>query len=289
MTVPSLGFGTAPMLGRIDRRRSLRALSTAYASGIRHFDTARSYGWGECEALLGGFLGDRPRESYTLVSKCGLVPARRSNVLSGAKQAARQIIKWMPAARGLVQRVVSTRHFQPIATYEVEALRNSVETSLRELRTGYLDVLILHNFEPGTEGLHDVLEFFRELREQGRIKRFGFSLSSDLHAGLEYLAKQNALSDAVVQVPVTEQLVQLSGWHDVRFIAHSPFQYLKGAHAAADATALRGVLNKLSSLARCEALVTSMFSEEHIRQNLSAHSATLDDLATASGGVASRA
>ncbi|MFX6040902.1 aldo/keto reductase, partial [Acinetobacter baumannii] len=54
-----LGFGCAPMLGRVGRKDSLRALAIAYDNGIRHFDVARSYGFGEAEALLGEFLAGK--------------------------------------------------------------------------------------------------------------------------------------------------------------------------------------------------------------------------------------
>ena len=278
MTVPPFGFGTAPILGRLNRHQGLHALETAYSVGIRHFDTARSYGWGECEAVLGEFLAGHPRASYTLVSKCGLVPARRTNALSVAKKLARQVVTWLPAARGIVRRFASASQFSPVATYEVDALRSSVETSLRELRTSYLDILILHNFEPGRPGLDEVIALFRELREQGCIKRFGFSLYGDLNVGLEYLASHDVLTEGVVQVPVTDQLLELQPrWRAVNFIAHSPFKYLETRGVAGDTAALRGILTSLAGAARCEALVTSMFSEQHITQNVAVQRATRDE------------
>jgi aryl-alcohol dehydrogenase-like predicted oxidoreductase len=45
--VSLLGFGCAPLMGRVGHRDSLRAPAAAMHAGITFFDTARSYGYGE--------------------------------------------------------------------------------------------------------------------------------------------------------------------------------------------------------------------------------------------------
>jgi aryl-alcohol dehydrogenase-like predicted oxidoreductase len=261
-----LGFGTAPILGRIDKNRSLHALQLAHAAGIRHFDTARSYGWGECEGLLGRFLAQHRREELTLVSKCGLVPVPRSTFLSTAKKVGRQIVRTVPGSHRLVRRLASS--VAPRDTYDVPTLRGSVEASLRELCTPYLDVLLLHNFEAGKEGFADVLAFFRELRERGTVRRFGVSLHGSLMPGLEFLRAQAALPEMVVQVPVSDALLELpDAWADVTFFVHSPFQYLQSSTSPKVAN-FESLVARLSTAVRCEALITSMFSTQHLRQNV---------------------
>jgi aryl-alcohol dehydrogenase-like predicted oxidoreductase len=59
MNASVLGFGCSAVLGRAGRRASLAALGAAYEAGITFYDTARSYGYGESEALLGEFLRGR--------------------------------------------------------------------------------------------------------------------------------------------------------------------------------------------------------------------------------------
>ena len=44
------------MMGRVGRKASLAALTAAYDNGVIFYDTARSYGYGESEALLGDFF-----------------------------------------------------------------------------------------------------------------------------------------------------------------------------------------------------------------------------------------
>ena len=271
MTFPQLGFGSAPVLGRVGKRESLDAIAHAYRHGVRHFDCARSYGWGEAEGLLGRALAAYPRDSFRLVSKCGIVPPRRSTLLSLAKSSARRILQVLPGAHAFV-RGVATKHFQPTGTYDVAALSGSLETSLRELGTSYLDVLLLHNFEVGKPGLPEVIAFLREQQKTGRIRRYGFSLESELTPGLDYLAQLDALEGALVQVPVSDALFRLpEEYRRVPLIAHSPFRYLsQPAERAARARNLSELFTALAQACNCEALVCSMFNVEHIDRNVAA-------------------
>jgi aryl-alcohol dehydrogenase-like predicted oxidoreductase len=261
-----LGLGTAPMLGRVGRRESLAALESAYDVGIRYFDTARSYGWGDAEALVGGVLRRYPRDRYTLVSKCGLVPAKPSRMLSLSKQLARATIHRVPAAGPLVRRAASAPPFQPAATYDVSILRASLDGSLRALQTDYLDVLLLHHVVPG-QPLQDVVEWFRSEKCAGRIRRYGFSAEGDLSESLQYLESQGALDDALVQAPVTDQLLTLPAkWRRVPLVAHSIFRYLAGRPRLT----VGELFDALSSFETCEAVVASMFSRVHQVENLRA-------------------
>src|ERR1700722_2718455 len=70
-----LGFGCAPLMGRVGRRDSLKALAAAENGGINFFYTARWYGYGEIEGLLGAFLKGR-RQSAVICTKFGILPAK---------------------------------------------------------------------------------------------------------------------------------------------------------------------------------------------------------------------
>jgi len=264
MSAPALGLGTAPMLGRVGRRASVAALESAYDLGIRHVDTARSYGWGEAEALVGSVLGRHPRDSYTLVTKCGLLPARRSPLLSAAKRVGRVVYARVRVGRSLVRRVASAPAFQPRSTYDVAALRASLDTSLRALRTDYVDTLLLHNSVPGAP-LQDVVTWFAQERQAGRTRRYGFSIEGDLLESLAFLRSEyGALDDAVVQAPVSEALLALPAeWRCVPIVAHSLFAFIR---SRPDAT-FGSVVNRLAAI-RCEAVVASMFSRAHQVDNL---------------------
>lgn len=266
MTALALGFGTASVLGRVGERESAAALLSAYDLGIRHIDTARSYGWGEAEELVGRVLSPFPRDSYTLVTKCGLVPVRPSKLLSLTKQVARPIYRRLGRGRSAMKRAASTASLQPRRADNVATLRASLDVSLRALRTEYVDALLLHNYVPG-QPLHDVLEWFAKERQAGRIRRFGFSVEGNLRESLEHIESEGALDGAVVQTPMSDQLFALPDrWRQGSLIVHSLFRYL--AVPAEDK--LRDLLEKLSSLRACEAAVISMFSPAHQMENLRA-------------------
>jgi aryl-alcohol dehydrogenase-like predicted oxidoreductase len=264
MRVPQLGFGTAPILGRVSRRASLTALQAAYDAGVRHFDTARSYGWGEAEGLLGEFLKNKPREDIRIVTKCGIVPAKRSPVLQMAKTIARGVLKLAPGLRKAANRAASSSSFAPSYSADVAVLKESFATSLAELKTPYVDVLLLHNYQPGMTGLDEVGAWFKQLKAEGKIRRYGFSVEGDFGESLKDLQARGLLADAIVQTPMTDTLLALPpDWRDVTFIAHSAIKYLKGGD-------LGGLLKRLGDSCKCEAVVCSMFTPSHLATNVAA-------------------
>ncbi len=272
MVIPALGFGTAAIMGRISRRRGAEALERAHAAGIRHFDTARSYGWGEAESVVGDFLRRHVREEIRIVSKCGIVPVRPSPLLSMAKSAARWALSLAPGLKAQVARAAGAGNFQPTRTYDLDVLAGSLQTSLAELGVAYLDDLLLHNFVPDAPGVEEVGEWFRSMKRAGTIRRFGFSVEGDLHQGLEFLSARDLLADSIVQVPVSDLLLNLPGeWRGVRLIAHSPFSFLRRqAEANGNVTTLSDLLQALGEACTCEALVCSMFAADHLAANVAA-------------------
>ncbi len=74
---PILGFGCSAVMGRVSRKASLAALTAAYDCGIIFYDTARSYGYGESEALLGEFFRGR-RDQVLLSTKFGILQPPRA-------------------------------------------------------------------------------------------------------------------------------------------------------------------------------------------------------------------
>lgn len=272
MTIPALGFGTAAIMGRVSRRAGTAALERALAAGVRHFDTARSYGWGEAERVVGNALRKHRREDLRIVTKCGILPVRNTPLLGLAKSVARSLLAFAPGLKAQVRRVASSESFQPVRTYEIESLAGSLKTSLDELGVSYIDDLLLHNFSPERPGLEEVGAWFRDLQRSETIRRFGFSVEGDLLQGLEHLARKDLLADAVVQVPVSDALLALPReWRGVRFIAHSPFGFMRRQNdLGGQLTSLKALLPALGEACRCEALVCSMFGADHLTDNVTA-------------------
>lgn len=272
MNVPTLGMGTAAIMGRVSRRAGTAALERAHAAGIRHFDTARSYGWGEAEGVVGAALAKHRREDIRIVTKCGILPVRSSPLLSAAKSAARWALTLAPGLKSQVRRVASAQSFQPVHTYEIDVLAGSLRTSLTELGVAYVDDLLLHNYTPERPGIEEVGGWFRDQQRAGTIRRFGFSVEGNLLEGLEHLARKDLLAEAVVQVPVSDTLLTLPReWRGVRFIAHSPFGFMRRqSETGRPLTSITTLLMALGETCHCEALVCSMFGVDHLADNVTA-------------------
>lgn len=188
MRTPVLGFGCGSVLGRVGRGASLRAMGTAWEAGIRLFDTARSYGFGEAEAVLGEFLTGK-REQAVIATKYGIAVQRQSAVKRMAVPVARAAMR-VPGVRGILRggggrEVV---HGQ----FSVEGVRESVETSLRALRTDRLDVLFLH------EATTAVLEQQELMRELDALVQAGKVLRVGLYASAAVVAEGMARGPAVL-------------------------------------------------------------------------------------------
>lgn len=178
LPVSVLGLGCAAMLGRAGRRESLAALAAAYDAGINFFDTARSYGYGACERLLGEFFAGGRRDSVMLCTKFGIVPGNPKGWKQRVKPLARATLRLFPGLRGIARRQAADQFSAP--QFSVALLKSSFETSLRELRTDYVDILLMH--APPVSVLHqdDLLEQMGRLVEEGKVRLAGISGDQDV-------------------------------------------------------------------------------------------------------------
>ena len=177
MRSSALGFGCSALLGRVGRKDSLAALSAAYDAGITFYDTARSYGYGESEALLGGFLRGR-RDSVVISTKFGILPAQTSFLKETIKPLARNVLKLMPSARKAVQKQIAAQF--SANQFTVPVLRESVETSLRKLGTDYIDLLFMHSAPVSVLQQEDLLGAMQQLVSEGKVRRAGISAEADV-------------------------------------------------------------------------------------------------------------
>lgn len=119
----------------------------ALALGITTFDHADLYGGFTCEALFGRWLkaNRSRRDELQLVSKCGIKPP-------------------------MAERGWQVKHYDTSAVH----ITTSVEASLRQLGTDYLDLLLIHRPDPLLDA-DEVADTFRRLFEAGKVRYFGVS------------------------------------------------------------------------------------------------------------------
>ena len=165
----ALGFGCGSVMGRVGRSASLRAMNAAWDSGITLFDTARSYGFGEAEAVLGEFLQGK-RDQAVVATKYG-IPVQRQ---SGAKRLAVGVVRSafkVPGVRGLVR--AKGERAAVFGEFSVAGARASVETSLRALGTDYVDILYLHEATEAVLQDDEMMEALDALVKAGKVLRVG--------------------------------------------------------------------------------------------------------------------
>ena len=174
--IPVLGFGCSSLTS-VGRKQALRLLESAFDAGIRHFDTARYYGYGEAEGILGSFLKSC-REQLTVTTKFGIDPPRRTSSLRIALGVGRQILRLVPSARKAVQQRASSVLVKGNVFSVADAQRN-LETSLRELGTECIDFYLLHDYVPGNGSSDELVAFLQEAVSAGKIRNFGLGTSID--------------------------------------------------------------------------------------------------------------
>jgi aryl-alcohol dehydrogenase-like predicted oxidoreductase len=172
-----LGFGCGAVLGRVGRGDSLRAMGAAWDAGINVFDTARSYGYGEAEGLLGEFLAGR-RDEAVIFTKFGIWPERQQGWKQMAKPIVRGLLKLAPGARSLVRRGAAGQ--MTANQFTVPVLRSSLEESLRRLRTEYVDVLFMHSAPASVLEQDDLMAELAKVVAEGKVRFAGISAEPEV-------------------------------------------------------------------------------------------------------------
>ena len=141
------------------------ALTAAWDEGIRFFDTAPFYGYGQSERRFGDFLRDKPRSEFVLSTKVGrmLRPGPRS---------------------GDNEIFPSPLPFYVEFDYSYDATLRSFEDSLQRLGLDRIDIVLIHDIGVDTHGPEVQPRMFREamegavpalerLRDEGVIGAYG--------------------------------------------------------------------------------------------------------------------
>jgi aryl-alcohol dehydrogenase-like predicted oxidoreductase len=298
LTSSVLGFGCGAVMGRVGRRGSLRALGAAWDAGITLYDTARSYGYGESETLLGEFLATR-RDQAVISTKFGILAAPQRLWKRVAKPVARAVLTVAPGVRGVLRRRTAGE-FAP-NLFTVSVLEQSLDESLRKLRTDYVDLLFMHAAPASALEQEDLLAALEKLVEAGKVRVAGISAEPEV---VEAALQQQARGLGAVQFPcnVFDLRARTEGAAPVQSewaaIANHPFgganrvqesrAVLKRVAASPGTSAqVRGklgdvddavladvVLNVILQSGKAQAVIPAMMKPAHIEANVRAVSAS---------------
>lgn len=149
-------------------------INTAYEGGINFFDHADIYGRGMCEENFGRFLDNNPgfRDKIYIQTKCGIKPGVSYD-------------------------------------FSYDHIINSVDSSLKRLKTDHIDYLLLHRPDALMEP-EEVAKAFEKLKLEGKVIHFGVSNQHPMQ--IELLKKSlgdipliiNQLQLSVAQCPMID-------------------------------------------------------------------------------------
>jgi aryl-alcohol dehydrogenase-like predicted oxidoreductase len=149
LEITRVGIGTAPIgstpswrlyWGPQDESEAIRTIETALDLGINWIDTAPFYGWGHAERIVGKALEDKRDKAY-IFTKCGT----HQNEQGGERE------DLTPAS-----------------------IRREVETSLRNLKTDYIDLYQFHDPDPNTP-IEESWAAMQALIQEGKVRYGGLS------------------------------------------------------------------------------------------------------------------
>ena len=152
--------------------------------GINTFDHADIYGGYTTEKSFGNALSlsKIDRESIFLISKCGIQ---------------------YPSDK----RPLKVKYYD----YSKDHIRFSVENSLKNLKTDYLDVLLLHRPSP-LMNPKEISEEVDKLKEEGKIKSFG--VSNFTNSQIKFISKETKVLWNQIQFSLTNNHPMIDGTLD---------------------------------------------------------------------------
>lgn len=155
----------------------IQFIENALDQGITTFDHADIYGSYGNEEIFGQALKERPdlREKMELVTKCGIC-------LNTENRPNHQI-----------------QHYNTTADH----IRKSVERSLRNLNTEYIDLVLIHRPDPLMNG-SEMAEIFMKLIDEEKVRHVGVS---------NFSRSQAAMFQSKLDVPLATNQVECSLLH----------------------------------------------------------------------------
>ncbi len=149
LEITRIGIGTAPIgstsdwriyWGVQDENESIRAIDAALDFGVNWIDTAPFYGWGNAERIVGKALQGK-RDKVYIFNKCGTLQDGRGGEREDLSPA---------------------------------SIRREVETSLRDLKTDYIDLYQFHDPDPNTP-IEESWAAMQSLIEEGKVRYGGLT------------------------------------------------------------------------------------------------------------------
>ena len=175
---PWIGMGCHGFGGSVTPRSSVRALSEAWDQGVFYFDIARSYGYGHAEPILGQFLGKK-RDRAIIATKIGENPQTISPVNRWVRQrmtrTMRRVLQYRRSRMPVSTSQVSKNEPRG-RRYSIDEVERSLEQSLRNLSTDYVDILHLHSVAASSV-TDELVSKLQQYKDSGAVRFLGLATS----------------------------------------------------------------------------------------------------------------
>ena len=240
--------------GGVDRQAAIAAHRRALDLGITFFDTARAYGFGAAEELLGEALGPElraKREQLVIATKGGL---RRG-----------------PDGK-------------PVRDSSGGALRRDLEASLRSLGTDYVDLYQVHWPDPATP-LAETAEALADFLREGKIRHVGVSnFDARQMAALQQILPIDALQPPyhLFRREIEASILPYAAEHGIGVLVYGPMAHgLLGGRMTAATTFASNDWRAKSDLFRGEAFGRNLAIVEDLKGFAAEKDITVAQLAIA--------
>lgn len=166
LKAPILSYGSAPignLFKEVSDQDAHEAVVAAWETGVRYFDTAPHYGLGLAERRLGEALAQYPRSEYLISTKVGrlLEPTDAH-----------------PGENDLADGFLVPKNFIRNYDYSGDAVKRSIEASLKRMNTDHIDIVFVHDPDDYYEqALNGAFPALSKLRDEGVIKSFGSGMN----------------------------------------------------------------------------------------------------------------
>ncbi len=163
--VTGLAFGASAignLFTEVTDEQAHDAVSAAWDTGIRYFDTAPHYGIGLSERRLGAALREHPRSAYTISTKVGrrLEPAGD------------------PAGDDLADGFAVPATHHRVWDFSADGVRRTLEASLERLGLDHVDVVYLHDPDDhAEEAFREAYPALEKLRSEGVVRAIGAGMN----------------------------------------------------------------------------------------------------------------
>ncbi len=216
-------------------------LRRARELGVTVFDTARSYGQGDSERVLGRVMKGDP--DAFIITKLGKIVPLKARVLRPVKSLVRSFGKRSNRVSGAVTR--ARGGLLPVS-FERRVLQSQLDHSRRALGRDTLDAVMLHSVSAAVLQRGDAMDFLEAAQKGGAINILGVSVD-------DIAAAQASLEDpriTLIQAPLYVGDEEMRTWcrkakqRGKIVVAREVFRRVEGSPPDMSAPAMRAVIDR---------------------------------------------